>query len=157
MVGFFDELSVVQTSRALILYAPGLFVFSMYKLIVPVFYALKDTRTPVRIGVWCVVLNLVLNVAFVLLFPENWKHGGLALATVISSTVNALILCVILHRRLGNPGWTKVFKGWACVLIVTALMAVVLMSLQSQVSWFAGDGGKMHEVASLAGAPSAVA
>lgn len=97
--GAFDELSVLYTSRALMCYAPGLVVFSLVKVFVPVFYAHGDMRTPVKIGIAAVTGNLILNVVFILVLPAGWKHAGLALGTVISETVQLLALGICLHRR----------------------------------------------------------
>ena len=105
--GEFDALSTTRTARAVLFYAPGLIVFSLYKMLVPVLYALQDTKTPVRLAVRVVFLNLGLNILFVTTWPVEFKHAGLALATVIASTVNCLLLGRVIQRRLGSPGWTR--------------------------------------------------
>ncbi len=99
--GQFDAHSTLMTARALRFYAPGLIAFSLYKVFVPAFYALKDTRTPVRTGMLAVGINLVLNITFVLTWAPEYRHGGLALATVLASACNGIILAIILRRRLG--------------------------------------------------------
>ncbi len=48
--GSFGPQSTWLTARALSFYAPGLMVFCLAKVFVPAFYALQDTRTPVRSG-----------------------------------------------------------------------------------------------------------
>jgi putative peptidoglycan lipid II flippase len=98
--GEFDDLSVLLTARALVCYAPGLVIFSLVKVLVPVFYAHGNTRTPVRIGIAAVGGNILLNILFILLLPEGWKHAGLALGTVISETAQVLVLAGVMHRRL---------------------------------------------------------
>lgn len=103
--GAFGSRSGLLTARALMFYAPGLVVFSFYKLLVPVFYALEDTRTPVRVGAVMVGVNLVLNITFVLTWPAAFKHAGLALATVLAALANGGCLAVILQRRIGPMGW----------------------------------------------------
>ncbi|MDA0989873.1 MAG: murein biosynthesis integral membrane protein MurJ, partial [Verrucomicrobia bacterium] len=121
--GIFQSESTLQTVRALRWYAPGLIVFSIYKVVVPAFYGLQDTRTPVRLGVWCVLLNFGLNLLFIWSWPEGWKHAGLAFATVISSGVNGLVLALILHRRIGDPGWCQLGLSGVKFLIGSLLMA----------------------------------
>ncbi len=120
--GEFDTTSTLYTARALLFYAPGLIVFSLYKIITPAFYALKDTRTPVRIGIYAVIINLVLNIVFVLTWPEGHQHGGLALATVIASAINCIALGAILTKRIGNPGWLSI--GWS--FLKTSLAAILM-------------------------------
>jgi len=127
--GLFDIDSTTATARALIFYGPGLVVFSLYKVLVPVFYALKDTKTPVRVGLVMVAANLVMNVAFVLTWPVGYKHAGLACATVLSSALNVMVLGRILHRRLGDPGWRSLLDlGWR-TLSASLVMGAAAMTV----------------------------
>lgn len=136
--GIFDGASITMTARALAFYAPGLVVFSLGKVLVPAFYALGDTRTPVRIAIWAVGLNLMLNLLFVVTWPEGWKHAGLACATVISSTFNGIVLAVFIHRQLGSPGWRAIGISALRCLVSSAVMAVVVYMMYH---WFSGHGG----------------
>jgi putative peptidoglycan lipid II flippase len=104
----FDASSTGLTSIALQCYAPGLVVFSLSKVFVPAFYALQDTKTPVRIGMAAVVLNLVLNLTFILILPQGVKHAGIALATVLAEAFSVICLALILQRRIGGPDWPRV-------------------------------------------------
>jgi len=122
--GRFDGQSSLQTARAVAFYGPGLLVFSIYKVLVPAFYGLKDTRTPVKVGAWVVALNLGLNVLFILTWPAGFKHAGLAFATVLASAVNCVALAVLLQRRVGSPGWGRI-----ATTVVKALVGAVLMGL----------------------------
>lgn len=97
--GEFDETSVLLTARALRCYAPGLLIFSLAKVFVPFFYAHGDTRTPVKIGLYAVSGNLLLNLFFLWVLPEGWKHAGLALGTVLSELAQVTTLGILLHRR----------------------------------------------------------
>ncbi len=119
----FDEDSTLLTVRALRFYAPGLLVFSLGKVFVPAFYALQDTRTPVRVGIRTVLLNIVLSVLFMLTWPLRYKHAGIAFATVVSETVNGVWLALKLHRRLGSPGWREIGVSLLRTATAAALMA----------------------------------
>ena len=109
--GMFNADSTLQTSRALMVYGSGLVVFSLHKVFVPAFYALKDTVTPVRTSLIAVAVNLTLNIAFILTWPYEFKHAGIALATVVSSFVNCTMLAILFHRRVGSPGWGTVLRS----------------------------------------------
>lgn len=93
--GAFGRLESIATSAALSAYALGLPAYVLIKVLAPGFFAREDTKTPVQIAVVC----LVANVLFVLLLIGPLKHVGIALATVLSSWLNALLLGGILHRR----------------------------------------------------------
>jgi len=148
--GEFDEESALQTARALRFYAPGLVVFSLYKMLVPVFYALHDTRTPVRVGVWAVGLNLLLNVLFVVTWPADYKHAGLAFATVISSAMNGIVLAWILKKRLGAVGWPAVVAVCVKAFMASLLMAVIVLRLYGWLSGMAGEFGVSGKLIDLA-------
>ncbi len=129
--GLFDAYSTQITARALWFYAPGLVVFSLYKILVPAFYALKDTRTPVRIGIRAVLINLLLNMLFILTWPEGYQHAGLACATVISSGLNCLVLALIITKRIGSPGWSALAWSFVRVAIAATLMAAAVLAART--------------------------
>jgi putative peptidoglycan lipid II flippase len=127
--GAFRAESIDYTTRALWFYAPGLVVFSVGKLVVPAFYALKDMRTPVRLGLLAVGLNLVMNIAFVLTWPEGYGHAGLACATVLASMVNGVMLVSAFHRAVGFPAWRAVLATAGRTLAASVVMAAVVLGL----------------------------
>ena len=122
--GEFDAESTMFTVRALWFYAPGLVVFSIYKILVPAFYAMQDTRTPVRVGVRVVLLNFVLNVIFILTWPRGFKHAGLACASVLASAINCLVLGRILSKTAGDVEWGRLAQTFLKSLLAAGLMAV---------------------------------
>lgn len=154
--GSFDPRSTWLTARALSFYAPGLMVFCLAKVFVPAFYALQDTRTPVKIGLCAVSLNFTLNVVSALTLPEYWKHAGLAFSTVISEGFNGLMLALFLRRRLGTFGIRGILAGLGRALGAAAAMAAV--------AWFAERGITTwlyvylpHKAAQIVGVPLAIA
>ncbi|MBT3296634.1 MAG: murein biosynthesis integral membrane protein MurJ [Verrucomicrobia bacterium] len=155
--GEFDARSGMLTARALAFYAPGLVVFSLYKLLVPLFYALEDTRTPVRVATVMVGLNLVLNVTFVLTWPLEFKHGGLALATVLASTANCICLGVLLQRRIGALGWRRLAGGVVRMLLAALAMAWVVMRVPDWMQALGGVAAGEGKLAQLLGVVAAMA
>lgn len=127
--GQFDAQATLRTARALACYAPGLVVFSVHKVLNPLFYGLHDTRTPMRVAALGVLLNLVLNVTFVLTWPTEWKHAGIAVATVISSAVASVILARLAAARIGALGWGPVLATMAKALAASAVMALAARGL----------------------------
>jgi putative peptidoglycan lipid II flippase len=118
----FGETSTDYTALALMFYAPGLLVFSLSKVMVPAFYALQDTRTPVKVAFFSVTLKIGLSLIFIWTWPLHLKHAGLALATVIGEAVNGLILGLLLQRRLGALDWHRIgFSAIRCLLAATVM------------------------------------
>jgi len=96
--GAFDAESVRQTSAVLFYYAVGLWSFSLVRIVVSTFYALQDTRTPVKIATVSVAANIVLGV----ILMKPMAHCGLALATSMASVIQLVLLFRILNRKLGG-------------------------------------------------------
>lgn len=93
--GAFGEAESLATSAALSAYALGLPAYVLIKVLAPGFFAREDTKTPVKIAVVC----LIANVALVLVLMGPLQHVGIALATVLSSWLNAILLGTLLYRR----------------------------------------------------------
>lgn len=93
--GEFATQSVLMSSQSLAAYALGLPAFVLVKVLAPGFFARDDTSGPVKVGTGCVLLNLSLNVAFMI----PLAHVGPALATSLAAICNAAGLALILFRR----------------------------------------------------------
>ena len=101
--GEFSAFDTQQTANALMLYCLGLVAYSCVKVYVPTFYALSDTKTPVRISVATALLHIVLNLVFILVFfPKGYEYLGLALGTAIALIVNLSFLASRFSRKLGS-------------------------------------------------------
>lgn len=94
--GQFGADSTFGTSQAFMVYGFGLVTFSLESLFVYSFFALSDTKTPVKFGVLCVFLDI--GLAILLLKPFGYL--GIAGALVISKTIKIIILAFILNKRL---------------------------------------------------------
>jgi putative peptidoglycan lipid II flippase len=130
--GAFTAESTLLTSSALVYYSAGLLFYGAVKITVPVFYAMKDTRTPVKIAVGCMGLNIILNIVFTLFFIRTGLAkplAGLALATSVASMVNFFVLRITLRKRIG-PVVQSSRAAWLAMLPAggVALLVVVLLS-----------------------------
>jgi putative peptidoglycan lipid II flippase len=124
--GAFGDESVRVTSEALFYFSLGLVSCAAIKVLVSAFYALQDTRTPVKTAAMCLGINVVLSTSLM----WTLKIGGLALATSLSATVNACVLYAILARRLGPAHkakpWGSILKSSAAAVVMGGLCWVVL-------------------------------
>jgi len=134
MQGAFGFSDVQQTALALAAYAPGLVFVGISRVIVPTFYALQDTRTPVWISFW----TLLANVAFGLLLMGPFQHVGLAVALTLSSVVNSVILLVMLRRKIGRLGLKSLWLTTLKALLACGVMAVVVERVLLLGAWSAG-------------------
>ncbi|MCP4401296.1 MAG: murein biosynthesis integral membrane protein MurJ [bacterium] len=132
--GKFSPEATQATAQALFYYTLGLFAIASGRIIVPVFYSLKDTATPVK----CAAASVALNVLCSLLLMGPMKHNGLALATTLSSLFYAVLLTWLLRKRLGQLGWRNIALSAAKVTLASLLMGlccVPLVNSASQQSW----------------------
>ncbi|MDP2863597.1 MAG: murein biosynthesis integral membrane protein MurJ [Desulfobacterales bacterium] len=120
--GEFDAQTAALTAQALLYYSMGLWAFASVRIVVSMFYALRDTRTPVITALISFLANVVLS----LLLMKPLKHGGLALATSLSSMLNVALLLLALDIKIGSLGLKRlkesVFKIAACSLIMGGIV-----------------------------------
>ncbi|BCS88925.1 putative lipid II flippase MurJ [Pseudodesulfovibrio sediminis] len=155
--GAFTPEAVVATAQALIAYSIGLPFIALSRPLVAGFYALEDTKTPVKIAVVCLMANIGLGVWLM----QFLSHIGLALAVSLSSFLNFVLLYVLLTRKRGArllpPGSTfktgllSILIGWGAYataslhpwwlvlipvwVVVYVLMAFALQMVEARLFW----------------------
>jgi putative peptidoglycan lipid II flippase len=107
------------------------------RIIVPVFYSLKDTLTPVK----CAAVSVGINIQCSLLLMKPLQHGGLALATTISAFFNLSLLIWLLRKRFGKMNWRNIGLATGKVCAASAVMGLCcapFTTLALQRAWFLG-------------------
>jgi murein biosynthesis integral membrane protein MurJ len=102
--GSFDAGARRLTSFPLAIYGFGVVPFAIEAILVPFYYSLQDTRTPVVAGIVGVAANVTL--CAILFGPLG--VGGIALALVISKTMKVVWLASLLSRRGVPVAWRSV-------------------------------------------------
>ncbi len=115
-----------QTAFALIFYALALAPLTILEMLPRVFYAMKDTITPVKVAIVAVAIDAVLSVVLVHLLPADIGQGGLALATAVATTIQAVWLARKLETRLGDIGNSGLLLTLRDATIASAVMGLVL-------------------------------
>jgi putative peptidoglycan lipid II flippase len=131
--GVFGPSATHRVALSLAWLAPGLFMFSANNILARAFYALKDIKAPMKISVFCLVLNLVLAVSLVKSFQHSRIGGevGLAIANTSSATLNAVLLAYCLRRKLKYLG----LAGLRSVLLVLLGAAVLAGAIAAGLSF----------------------
>ena len=137
--GAFDAASTELVAAALVLYAVGVFAHAAVEILSRGFYALADTRTPVRIAVLAVALNLVLCAVLVIPFGIR----GLAAATSVAAIAECALLFVALEQELGGLRARGLWPSAARTLAATALMVQVLVLLRLALGAAGLDAGSL--------------
>ena len=129
--GAMTDFDVQQITHALMGWGVGLVGIVAIKVLAPGYYANQDTRTPVRIAIFVLIVTQLLNLVLVPVFA----HAALTLSIGIGALINALWLLVGLLRR----GSYKPEPGWGLfvlqVIAACALLAFFLIWANSAVDW----------------------
>lgn len=145
--GAFALQDASNASWSLMAYASGLLSFMLIKVLAPGFFSRQDTKTPVRIGIICMVVNMGFNLALVVPFD----YVGLAMATALSASLNAGLLYFTLQKqgvyRLSGETLGFVVK----VVLATLVMAGAVYGLNPpQAEWHTwGLSGRVQALVGL--------
>ncbi|MDO6563643.1 murein biosynthesis integral membrane protein MurJ [Amphritea sp. 1_MG-2023] len=130
--GEMTDHDVSMAAMSLRAYACGLLAFMLIKVLAPGYYSRQDTKTPVKIGIYAMVVNMGLNL--LLIWPLD--HVGLALATTLSAFLNAgLLLRGLLKEGVfcWQSGWLRWLVRMA--LANTAMIAFLLLLAGTPEQW----------------------
>lgn len=123
----FDATAISLTIQTFSLFVFGIFAQALIPFIARVFYALKDTKTPFFVGLFCALLNLFLGYTF----SKTMGVSGLAMGFSISGIINLLILWYFLKSKQSESSpsldWSEIGKVFvvSCVAGVTAYLMLV--------------------------------
>ncbi|EFK07943.1 integral membrane protein MviN [delta proteobacterium NaphS2] len=120
--GAFGAESSAMTAEALSCYTLGLWAFSGMRVLIAAFYALQDTKTPVKIAVVSLVINALLSLS--LMGPL--KHAGLALSLSIASGIQFFLLALLLQRKGLFIHMGPVLKSFLRSIVATVIMGAIV-------------------------------
>ena len=132
--GRFDAAAAAGTAQALLCYSLGIWAVVGVRVVAATFYAMQDTRTPVRVGIAAMAVNLGLSLA--LMGPL--AHAGLALANACASMVNFTVLFLLLRRRLGRIEAGRIVRSLLRTPAAAVLMGLTGWALLRGQLWQAG-------------------
>ena len=118
--GSFDEVSTLNSGKALYYFAIGLPAFSLIKVFSSFFFANNDTKTPFYISVSAVILNIVIS----LYYFNEIGFIIIPIATTISSWFNAILLFIFLKDK-NFFSFNKIFL----IRFVKIIIASILMGI----------------------------
>lgn len=116
--GNFDHHAALMTNSAMFFYSLGLPAYAVTKVAAGAFYAMQDTKTPVKRAAEAMIINVVL----MLLLMRAMGVGGLALATAVASYYNGAALLIILRRKVGPIGIRQIVRTTMMTMIASAVM-----------------------------------
>lgn len=120
--GRFTSQSTDIVAGAFFWFALGLVGYGLTEIVTRVFYAMKDTRTPVVTGILTVILNIILC----RLLMDSLGIDGLALSLSLTTAAEAIIMLAFLRARSGKVFSEGFFSWLVRVCLAAAIMGVVI-------------------------------
>ncbi|MBI5467112.1 MAG: murein biosynthesis integral membrane protein MurJ [Candidatus Kerfeldbacteria bacterium] len=125
----------IASAQTLGFFALSFFAQALIPVLARSFYAMQDTKTPVRITSVAVGLDIVGSI----FLGSVMGVTGLALSFTISSILNAGWLFVVLHKRMGQLDELRMFSSTLKILGVTILMALCVQAAKMVAVGFGAD------------------
>jgi len=125
--GKFGPDATHRVALSLACLAPGLLMFSMNNIVARAFYALDDIKTPMKISLVCLALNL----GFAFWLVQAYREAGLGVANTLSASLNLALLVYALRRKLSRLGLT----GLVNTLLVLVPAAILAGGVAGALAW----------------------
>jgi putative peptidoglycan lipid II flippase len=126
--GEFTHTATVSTADALMYYSLGIWAMVGVRILNSTFYSMQDTKTPFRIMVCGVAINILCSVALM----SPLKYSGLAFANSIAAMFNFVLLFYFLRKKLGGVGTRRIVVSFAKTVIAATIMGLC--------GWFVTQG-----------------
>ncbi len=120
--GAFDAQATELTALALLYYSVGLWAFAAVRIVIGVFFAVEDTKTPIRMAGISIFANIIMGV----LLMRFMGHSGIALSLSLASMLNLVLLICTLRIKLGPLGLRTIIKTSCKTVLSSLLMGLVV-------------------------------
>lgn len=134
--GAFTSADTLAASSALMYYSIGTVAYSLILVLLRVFFAFSDIKTPILAGACGILVNVIVSVATM----NVMAHNGLALATTLGSIANMLVFFLCLSRHLSKMDFRPLLCSAAKISLASLLMGVavkiVMLLLEGRGDWF---------------------
>ena len=143
--GRFTPADSVASAQALAAFSLGLPAYVLIKVLTPGFHARSDTRTPVRIAVASMLVNLAGNLVLI------WPLGttGIAVSTAVAAWVNAGVLWWVLRHRGLFAIDARLKRTLPRLIAASAAMVAVLIAMNNVAAPYLG-GPLLTRIGALA-------
>ena len=119
--GLFSWRDTILTSRVLGYFAFGLFAQALIPLVVRAFYALKDSKTPVKISLFSLTINIIGS----LTLPHFFGVVGLAMAMSLAVTINITLLLFSLSSKISRFSILPLIWPTSKIIMVAAVSGLI--------------------------------
>jgi len=138
--GAFTAADTLYTAPVFSMYILGIFAFGLRTFLSRVFYSMQLTRIPMMLGIIAVGINIALDI----ILKDIMGAPGLTLATAIASSCGAVMLLVVLRKKLGRMDLRKSLGQFIRILIAAAVCGVAVWLVYQGIGT-AVNGGQFHD------------
>lgn len=128
--GAFSEETVIFVSKALKIYALGIWGASFRDVLNRIFYSMKNTFIPMINGTIAVLFNISLN----FLLVKRFEYLGLAFATSFSSTLCTFLMFFQLWKKTKGLNVKLIIIEFIKILFATCVMILMILVMSQTVS-----------------------
>lgn len=141
--------ATLATGRIVALFAPLIVIGAVNDILIRAFYALQDTRTPLMVSLFSLITNF--SVALYTVFGLNWGVLGLTTAITIAGTVRALLLIILLFKRIKVENWRLTFLGpFLKICFASSILALVTWTSFKLLDQYVFNTARIIELIALA-------
>ena len=134
--GKFSEIDVKSTALVVSIYAFILLASSCVRVLVPLYYAMKNTWWPATVGGLCLIVHIIVAP----LLMDHWGLGGLVSSTFVSATLNLFCLSVPIRRWVGVFDWKGVMISFSKNSLAAISMGVLVYYVNGALRPYLGIG-----------------
>ena len=130
--GEFNVNHTILSANALKAFSIGIPAYVLVKILTPIFFARQNTLTPVKIAIFCVLINFLFNIVLM----QFYQHVGIAIATAIASWVNCILLFYVLLKSK-EVILDKILKEkFKKTLIINIIFAILIFYFKDYMNVF---------------------
>jgi len=132
----FDWEATVMTGYVVAGFAVSIFAQSASYFLARGFYALQDTRTPVLIQIFSIIIGISLSTSSILIF--HLPVWSLALSYSVATFIHAGLLLIFLNRKVGGFGWRRLtvpFVKISTSSLVSGSFMYVFLKILDRSAW----------------------
>jgi putative peptidoglycan lipid II flippase len=129
--GAFNQHSTSLVTAALLFFVPSIIFYIGRDLITRVFYSLQDSKTPYYVAMLAIVIKVVLDWLFVVVYPMG--VAGISLATSVITVFNLTLLAFLLKHKIGSLGISRLIKPLLIMIIAGIASGVVIYEMHQLV------------------------
>lgn len=120
--GAFDWEDTYLTAQTLGYFSLSLFAQSLIPMLARSFYAHQDTKTPVKISIFA----LIINIAGSIILGAKMGVTGLALSFSLSNLINMALLLGVLRLKMGYLDDKKIIQSTSRIILASAVMGLIV-------------------------------